>query len=111
MWTNVCTRTIPTPTFTMMVMRIDTLSASERAFQAFPWTRRITVRSSGEWTAAMQPIGYRLTNKIPPPTLFARWLYFLRATGALEWAVFYNQNFEFVSPDLIFFSSTSGIKT
>ncbi len=30
------------------VTRTDTLSASERAYQAFPRTRRITVRASGE---------------------------------------------------------------
>ncbi len=40
-------------------------NASERAYQALPCTRRISVCASGEWTAARHLIGYPLTNRIP----------------------------------------------
>ncbi len=70
--------------------RIHTLSASGRAYQAFPHTRRITVRASGKWTTARYLIGYPLTNKIPPRA-------FLRAISALDWAVIHNKHLESVS--------------
>ncbi len=75
----------------------------ERAYQAFPRTRRITVRASGEWTAARHLIGFPLTNRISP-TPVARRMRFLRAISALDWAVIHDQHLEFVSPKLVFFS-------
>ncbi len=64
--------------------RIATLS--EHAFRAFPRTRRITVRASGEWTAARNLIGYPLTNRISPHA----------ACSA-------NKHFEFISPNLFIY--------
>ncbi len=64
-------------------MRTDTLSASERAYQAFSRTRPITVRASGDLTAAQHLIGYPLTNRIPPTSL-ARRMLFLRVISALD---------------------------
>ncbi len=84
-----------------VVTRTDT---NERAYQAFARTRRITVRASGEWTAAQHLIGYPLTNRIPPTPL-VRWMHFLRSTCALDWAVIHNKHLESVSPNLAFFSS------
>ncbi len=62
--------------------RTGTLNASERAYQAFPRTRRITVSASGEWTAARHLIGYLLTNRVSPTPL-ARRMPFLSAISAL----------------------------
>ncbi len=53
-------------TLKVFMTRTDTLSASERDYQAFPRTHRITVRASGGWTAARHLIGYPLTNRIFP---------------------------------------------
>ncbi len=82
----------------------DTLSASERAFQAFPQTRRITVRASGEWTAAQHLIGYPLTNSISPSANAL-----LRAISAPDWAVFYNKHLKPVSPNFIVFRLPQGL--
>ncbi len=52
--------------------RTDAPSASERAYQASPRTRPITVRASGDGTAVRHLIGYPLTNKISPTPLARR---------------------------------------
>ncbi len=82
--------------------RTDTPSASERAYQDFPRTRRITVRASGEWTAARHQIGYPLANRISSTPL-AQPMHFLRA---LDWAVIHDKYLESVSLKLAFFSSS-----
>ncbi len=69
--------------------RTNTLNA----YQVFPWTRRITVRASGESTAARHLIGYALTNRIPPTPLDRR-MPFVRAISALNGAVIYNKHLE-----------------
>ncbi len=84
--------------------RTDTPSASERAYQAFPRTRRIAVRASGDWTAAKHLIGYPLTYKIPPSPLTRR-MPFLRPISARDWVVIRNKRLESVSLQLAFFSS------
>ncbi len=62
--------------------RTDAPSASQRAYQASPRTRPITVRASGDETAARYLIGYPLTNRLSHTPL-ARRMPFLRAKSAL----------------------------
>ncbi len=62
--------------------RTDTPSARDRAYQAFPRTRPVTVRASGDGTAVRHLIGYPLTNRLSPTPL-ARRMPFLRAKSAL----------------------------
>ncbi len=59
--------------------------------------------ASGEWTAARHLIGYQLTNRFPPTPI--AW------PMHVDWAVFYNKQLGYVSPNLVFFSSSSGVKT
>ncbi len=67
-----------------------------RAYKTFPRTRPITVRASGERTAARHLIGYPSTNRLRPSTQ-ARRIRYLRAVRALKVAEIFKKNIVYLS--------------
>ncbi len=84
----------------MYVTQIDTLSASDRAYQA-----RVALLYVLPVSEELQGISLvnRLPIEFPSRRLLGQWT-FLRDISALAWAVVYNKQLEFIFPNLIFFS-------